>query len=78
LKAFRDKRVYTLLPFNFYTTNVETALADAYAIANILYPQSFSDIDPEKKADEIYAFMVGKPVYGEMKKDYRKIGAGYP
>jgi len=74
LKAFQNKGVYTLLPFNFYTTNVETALADAYAIAKILYPQAYADIDPEKKADEIYAFMVGKPVYAEMKKNYGKIG----
>jgi iron complex transport system substrate-binding protein len=74
LKAFQNKQVYTLLPFNFYTTNVETALADAYAIAKILYPQAFADIDPEKKADEIYTFMVGKPVYAEMKKEFGKIG----
>jgi iron complex transport system substrate-binding protein len=74
LKAFQNKQVYSLLPFNFYTTNVETALADAYAIAKVLYPTVFSDIDPEKKADEIYAFMVGKPVYADMKKDYGKIG----
>lgn len=77
LKAFQQKRVYSLLPFNFYTTNVETALADAYAIAKILYPKTFADIDPVKKADEIYAFMVGKPVYADMKKDYGKIGAAY-
>jgi len=77
LKAFQQKRVYTLLPFNFYTTNVETALADAYAIAKVLYPKELKDIDPEKKADEIYTFMVGKPVYGEMKKEFGKIGELY-
>jgi len=77
LKAFQQKRVYTLLPFNFYTTNVETALADAYAIAKTLYPDLFKEIDPEKKADEIYTFMVGKPVYQEMKKDFGKIGEAY-
>jgi len=75
LKAFQNRRVYSLLPFNFYSTNVETALADAYAIAKILYPKAFADTDPEKKADEIYAFMVGKPVYAEMKKDFGKIGS---
>ncbi len=74
LKAFQNKRVYSLLPFNSYTTNIESALADAYAIAKILYPKAFEDIDPEKKADEIYAFMVGKPVYAEMKKDYGRLG----
>ncbi|OQY57143.1 MAG: hypothetical protein B6245_17375 [Desulfobacteraceae bacterium 4572_88] len=30
----------------------------------------FKDVDPEKKADEIYTFLVGKPVYDQMKKDY--------
>jgi propionate CoA-transferase len=75
LKAFVDDRVYALLPFNWYTTNIDTALADAYAIGKILYPKPFEDVDPEPKADEIYAFLVGKPVYPAMKKDYGVIGA---
>ncbi|MBF0377493.1 MAG: iron ABC transporter substrate-binding protein [Desulfamplus sp.] len=77
LKAFQNKKVYTLLPFNFYTTNVETALANAFSVAKILYPEQFKDIDPEKKCDEIYTFMVGKPVYEAMKKDFGKIGGLY-
>ena len=77
LKAFQNRQVYTLLPFNFYTTNVETALANAFAVVKILYPDEFKDIDPEKKCDEIYAFMVGKPVYEDMKKDLGKIGGMY-
>jgi iron complex transport system substrate-binding protein len=75
LKAFVDDRVYALLPFNWYTTNIDTALADAYAIGKIIYPKPFEDVDPEPKADEIYAFLVGKPVYPAMKKDYGVIGA---
>jgi iron complex transport system substrate-binding protein len=74
LKAFADDRVYTLLPFNWYTTNIDTALADAYAIGKIIYPKPFEDIDPESKADEIYTFLVGRPVYSAMKKDYGVIG----
>jgi iron complex transport system substrate-binding protein len=74
LKAFADGQVYALLPFNWYITNIDTALADAYAIGKILYPSHFKDIDPEGKADEIYSFLVGKPVYQEMKKDYGVIG----
>jgi iron complex transport system substrate-binding protein len=74
LKAFADGQVYSLLPFNWYTTNIDTALADAYAIGKILYPSHFEDIDPGRKADEIYTFLVGKPVYQEMKKDYGVIG----
>jgi iron complex transport system substrate-binding protein len=78
LGAFAAGRVYTLLPFNWYTTNIETALADAYAIGKILYPERFRDIDPEAKYDEINTFLVGKPVYGEMKKEYGPIGGKAP
>lgn len=74
LTAFKTGRVYSLLPFNFYSTNIGTALADAYAAGKILYPDRFADIDAEKKADEIYAFLVGKPVYAEMARDYGVIG----
>jgi iron complex transport system substrate-binding protein len=70
LGAFQKGGVYWLLPFNSYATNVDTALADAYAIGKILYPQAFADIEPEKKADEIYTLLVGKPVYAEMKQTY--------
>lgn len=78
LKAVATCHFYTLLPFNWYTTNIDTALADAFAIGKAIYPESFKDIDPEKKADEIYTFMVGKPVYSEMKKSYGAIGQTVP
>lgn len=28
----------------------------------ILYEERFEDVDPEQKVDEIYTFLVGKPV----------------
>ncbi len=74
LKAFREGRVYGLLPFNFYMTNVGTALADAYAVGKVLYPESFADVDPAAKADEIYRFLVGAPVYGEMQQAFGGFG----
>lgn len=74
LRAFSAGRVYTLHPFNWYTTNIGTALADAYAIGDILYEKQFEDVDPEQKADEIYTFLVGKAVYENMRKDYGIIG----
>lgn len=74
LTAFQTGRVYTLLPFNFYTTNIGTALADAYAVGKILYPDRFADVDPEKKADEIYTELLGRPVYADMARDYGPIG----
>jgi iron complex transport system substrate-binding protein len=74
LNAFQTRRVFTLLPFNWYTTNIGTALANAYSIGKIIYPQQFADVNPEQKADDIYTFLVGRPVYAEMKKDYGRIG----
>ena len=70
LKAFREGRIYGILPFNFYWTNVEIALADAYFIGKVLYPEKFADIDVEKKADEIIEFFVGKKLYGELAERY--------
>ena len=74
LNAFSNRRVYNLLPFNWYATNIGTALSDAYAIGKIIYGDRFSDIDPEKEADEIYTFLVGKPVYRDLKKEYGAMG----
>ncbi|MCB2192300.1 MAG: iron ABC transporter substrate-binding protein [Deltaproteobacteria bacterium] len=78
LRAFKEGKVYVLHPFNWYTTNLGTALADAYAIGKILQPQEFKDVDPAAKADEIYVFLMGKPVYGQMAKRYGPLGGPPP
>ncbi|WP_202320157.1 iron ABC transporter substrate-binding protein [Archaeoglobus neptunius] len=70
LKAFKNGKIYGILPFNYYTTNIETAIADAYYIGKVLYPDRFADLDPAKKADEIFEFFVGKKLYAEMEKYY--------
>ncbi|BBO68569.1 iron ABC transporter substrate-binding protein [Desulfosarcina alkanivorans] len=74
LSAFRSRKVYRLLPFNFYTTNIGTAMADALAIGKTLYPSRFADVDPAERADAIYAFLVGRPVYDQMAADYGPVG----
>jgi iron complex transport system substrate-binding protein len=74
LKAFRDKRVYVIYPFNYYVTNISTAIADAYAVGKILAPENFADIEPKAKADEIYTFLYGKPLYRRMEKDFGGLG----
>ena len=74
LTAFRKGQVYGLLPYNYYSTNVETALADAYFAGKVLYPERFADVDPAAKADELYAFLVGKPLYAEMKEAFGGFG----
>lgn len=74
LKATRENRVYTLYPFNYYTTNIDTAMADGYAIGKIIFAERFADVDLPKKADEIYTFLLGKPVYEQMQKDFGPLG----
>ncbi len=74
LNAFKEGNVYRLLPFNWYMTNIGTAIADAYACGKVLYPDKFKDVELVKKADEIYTFFVGKPVYEKMQKSFGEIG----
>jgi len=74
LTAFQKGSVYGLLPYNFYTTNLATALADAYFVGKVLYPSRFEDVDPVAKADELYEFLVGKSLYREMQQAFGGLG----
>ena len=73
LKAFRQGRVYRLFPYVSYYSNIDTVMVDAYAVGKALYPQQFADIDLPRKADEIYTFMVGKPVYQQMRQGFGEL-----
>lgn len=66
LTAVRQGKVYGLLPYNWYTKNYGSILANAYFIGSVLYPERFADVDPAAKADTIYTFLVGKPVFEQM------------
>jgi iron complex transport system substrate-binding protein len=66
LKSYQNNNIYQLLPYNHYTTNFATMLADAYYIAKIIYPEEFKNIKVEEKADQIYNKFVGEAVYTEM------------
>jgi len=78
LQAFQDRRVHVLHPFNWYTTNIGTVITDAYAVGKILYPRAFNDVQLSDKANEVYAFLVGEPVYGLMEQDYGPLGGIAP
>ncbi len=78
LQAVKNDRVFVLFPFNWYVVNIGTAIADAYAAGKILQPERFADVDPAGKADEIYAFLVGRPVYAQMRDQYGEPGARLP
>ena len=66
LSAVKEKRVFGVLPYNWYTSNHGSTLANAYYIGTILYPERFAGINPSAKADEIYTFLVGKPVFSQL------------
>ncbi len=66
LTAVREGRVYSQLSFRSYASNLETALADAYFAATILYPEQFSDIDPVEKAGEIFQELLGANPYEDL------------
>lgn len=73
LSAFKNGEVYALLPYNYYTTNIDTAMIDVYHIGRVLYPENFKDIDLDKKADEIYKFLIGKELYLQIVEDFGRL-----
>ncbi|MCD6420528.1 MAG: ABC transporter substrate-binding protein [Synergistetes bacterium] len=67
LYAVKHKQIYGVLPYCWFAYNKGTALADAYYVGKILYPDIFSSVEPIKKADDIYKFLLGRPLYNRMK-----------
>jgi iron complex transport system substrate-binding protein len=74
LRAVKSGDLYRVLPYNWYSTNFESVLINAYYIGKVLYPEEFKDVQPVKIADQIYGFFVGKGVYAEMKRLYGGFG----
>ncbi|ACI19872.1 iron ABC transporter substrate-binding protein [Dictyoglomus thermophilum] len=73
LKAYRNRSIYGIYPYNNYNTNVDTAILDMFWVAKVVYPDKFKDLDIENKAQEIYTFFFGergKKIYPEFVKTY--------
>jgi len=66
LTAVQQGNVFTLHPNTFYFVNHDAVLVNAWFVGKTLYPEQFTDIDPKLKADEIFAFLVGKPVFDDL------------
>lgn len=66
LSAVRKGRVYGLLPYNWYSRNFGSILANAYFVGTCAYPEAFAGIDAAEEADRIYTFLVGRPVFDAM------------
>ena len=73
LSAVKTGDVYGVLPYNWYTQNFGSILADAWFMGKILYPEQFADIVPEAKADEIYDFLLSKPLFQQMDEAFKNM-----
>ena len=70
LRAFKEDKVYMQMPYNYYSTNLEIAMADAYYIGSVVYPELFADTDIQTKFAEISEFMLGMNCYDSIANDY--------
>lgn len=66
LTAVQEGKLYSQISFRSYASNLETALADTYYVASIIYPEQFSDIDPIEKAGEIFETLLGANPYKDL------------
>ena len=79
MTAVKEGRVYSQISFRSNASNLETALADAYYAACVIYPEQFADVDPVAKAEEIFTMLLGENPYGALKEagyEFRPIKIG--
>lgn len=65
LRALRSGETYTVLPYNWNTTNYENLLCNMWFIGSILKPVSFGDIDVEEKCREVFILFYGNDIYDQ-------------
>lgn len=79
LTAVQNGKVYSQISFRSSASNLETALADAYYSACVMFPDQFSDVDPVEKAGEIFTELLGINPYADLKEagyEFRQITIG--
>jgi iron complex transport system substrate-binding protein len=79
LAASGKGQVFTLLPFNWYATNFENILVNAWFIGKTIYPDAFQSFDPMEQAGIIYRYVLGDDVLDQLKVHYdffRQTGFG--
>ncbi|MCI1965017.1 MAG: iron ABC transporter substrate-binding protein [Oscillospiraceae bacterium] len=67
LNAVKSGKVYSQIAYNYYGTNIEIAVADAYYAGTVMFPDAFADVDFEQKAEEIFTKMLGQPYLQTLK-----------
>ena len=79
LTAVQEGKVYSQISFRSNASNLETALADAYYAACVIYPEQFKDVDPVAKAGEIFEKLLGVNPYADLKEagyEFRPVKLG--
>lgn len=79
LSAVKNGKVYSQISFRSNASNLETALADAYYAAYVIYPEYFTGFDPIAKAGEIFEMLLGVNPYEDLKEagyEFRPIQIG--
>lgn len=79
LTAVQEGKVYSQISFRSSASNLETALADAYYAACVIYPEQFKGVDPIAKAEEIFEKLLGVNPYEDLKEagyEFRPIKIG--
>ena len=79
LQAVQEGKVYSQISFRANASNLETALADAYYAACVIYPEQFADVDITAKTGEIFEKLLGVNPYGKLKEagyEFRPIKIG--
>jgi len=70
LKAKQNNDIYIVLPHNWYTTNFENIICNAFFVGKILYPGSFTDIDIARQSREVYHAFLGTDVFDSVMNQY--------
>lgn len=79
LTAVMEDRVFSQISFRSSASNLETALADAYYIGTVIYPDRFADVDITAKTGEIFTQLLGSDPYEALKEagyEFRGIQLG--
>ena len=75
----QEGKVYSQISFRSSASNLETALADAYYAACVMYPEQFKDVDPVAKAGDIFEKLLETNPYEDLKEagyEFRPIKIG--
>ena len=66
LKAFQNKEIYGLFPYNAYYINLEIQIMSTYYVSSIYHEDAFPSFDIAKKANEVSKKFLGVENYSDM------------